>query len=625
MNRQLAYSFNILRFIVKYTFIVLSIGIILLIITLGGAYSDLKAAGTIGLSGKNHITAAVSAAQAQDWQTARGLATEARIEFEEASAKLEATRSNTAIKNLRPIRNQINDLDYLLKTAEILSRSLERILPIAGRLAEISSGYRNFSDFSTVDKADFLKTIYESEPELNGLKANIDLALLNLDRIHRVGVLWPVYSQLSDIKQELSQASYLLGKSTSLIKLLPALAGYPVESRFLILLQNNDELRPTGGFIGVYGTMVNKDGEIISIDTDDSYHIDAPASISSWNMQPPAPLRQYLKVDKWYFRDSNWSPDWPLSARKVSEIFHGESAAIGQPAQPFTGIIALTPEFIGDLFRLVGPIVVRGETYDADNFQPLLQYNVEIAYKDQNISSWDRKDIVDELMNELKNRLFNLSSDKISGLIATIDNNISKKNIQIFFYDSGWESLVREIGADGAIQNPAGDYLMVVDANLGAFKSDAVVKKDISYTLSQSPSGLEASVRLDYLHEGGFDWRTTRYRSYTRIYAPLGSRLIGLKGVNGATADLSATDDQELNKTVFGFFWTIEPGSGGSAVLNYTLPDKINQDMKNGNYSLYIQRQPGSRINSLKAIYKPAAGAIKERTDNLNADKIFKF
>ena len=324
-------------------------------------------------------------------------------------------------------------------------------------------------------------------------------------------------------------------------------------------------------------------------------------------------------------RDANWSPDWPTAAEKIKEIFNGESLAIDAGSEPFTGIAAITPDFIGDLLRLVGPIVVRGETYTPDNFQPLLQYNVEVAYKDQNISAWDRKDIVDELMSELKSCLFKLSADKLSELIKIVDNNIAEKNLQVYFPNAGWQSLAQEIGLSGEVKNPGSDYLMIIDANLGAFKSDAVIKKDITYTLNQNKDGLSAVVRLDYRHEGGFDWRTTRYRSYTRIYAPLGSRLISLKGVDETTADISVTDDSGLNKTVFGFFWTIEPGTGASAILSYNLPDRINVQMKTGVYGLMVQRQAGSRINSLKTSYKPLTGKSKEWSDNLNTDKYFKF
>ena len=146
---------------------------------------------------------------------------------------------------------------------------------------------------------------------------------------------------------------------------------------------------------------------------------------------------------------------------------------------------------------------------------------------------------------------------------------------------------------------------MIVDANLAAFKSDAVMKKNISYQVIGN-NKLTATIKLDYKHEGGFNWRTTRYRSYTRIYAPLGSTLVN----NGGLDDFSTVDDTTLGKTVFGFFWTIEPGAEKIASISYSLPDNIT----NSNYSLYFQKQSGSRLNNF---------TFKDWSGTLDRDKIF--
>lgn len=628
MKKHLALSFAFIWPLLKYAFLTAALLVVLILILLSSAYRDLKNAAAGGLEGKAEISAAVMAAQAQNWPAALSGAERAQILFTTALEDLNRTRRNPAVKNIGVIRTQINDLEYLLKTAEILSRSLGRTVPLIQELDNILSGAasRNFIDLPASDKSRFLQLIYESEPELNGLKANLNLAVLNLNKIHRIGVLWPIYRQISDIKQELSQTAALMDKTVLLVKLLPALAGYPDMSRFLLILQNNDELRPTGGFIGVYGILEIQNGEIVSLKTDDSYHLDMPSSLNNWNLEPPAPLKKYLKVEKWYLRDANWSPDWPTAAKQIEEIYNGEIKSVGQPVASFIGVIAINPDLTADLIRLVGPIMINGETYDADNFQPLLQYNVEVAYKDQNISSWDRKEIINELMDELKKRLFNLPSGNWSELLKTIDRNISAKNIQIYFKNADWENLAQSLRAGGEVKNTAGDYLLVVDSNLGSFKSDAVIKKKISYVLTEEKNGLNelsATVKLNYRHEGGFDWRTTRYRNYTRVYAPLGSRLISLNGLNETTADFSEVDDKDLNKTVFGFFWTIEPGATGEISLNYRLPTAIQEQFTANQYQLLMQKQAGQRLEGLEIIVnrlnkKP----LNFRTD-LETERVF--
>ncbi|MFA5184721.1 MAG: DUF4012 domain-containing protein [Patescibacteria group bacterium] len=610
----------------KYAIFIIAAILILILISLSSAYDDLGAAAKQGLAGKAALTEASQATQAQDWSSALSRAQQAELHFKLALEKLNNTRDNLAVKNLGPIRTQVNDLENLVKTAEILSRSLVRILPLATDLNKITSqsGGGNFVDLPEADRAQFLRLIYESEPELNGLKANLALAALNLDKIHRLGVLWPVYEEISDIKNELRQISLLMDRLSPLVKLMPVLTGYQQESRFLLIFQNNDELRASGGFIGVYGLLTSKNGQIISLTSDDSYHLDAPASVSdNWRLEPPAAIKKYLKVEKWYLRDANWSPDWPTSARQIEKIFQGESRAIGQPAEAFTGLVAITPDFVSDLIRLVGPITVKGTTYNADNFQPLLQYNVEIAYKDQDIASWDRKEIINELIAELKNRLFSLSASGWTELFKILDRNIAKKNIQLYFPDAVWENLARDLGASGEVTKTENDYLLTVDSNLGAFKSDAVVKKKLYYDVREEADQLTATVRLNYRHEGKFDWRTTRYRSYTRIYAPLGSRLIALHGVDQATADINVTDDQNLGKTVFGFFFTVEPGSAREVSLSYRLPETIRKKLSSGQYQLLVQRQAGQRITSLDIWIKPLKGQEQRWSTDLESDQNF--
>lgn len=625
MKTSALYALSLMGKILSYALILL-IGLFFIsLILLSNTYSKFKSAYSLGLEGKNELTSAISLVQAQNWDEALLKSQAAEQNFTKALDSLESSKSNIIIQKIPVFQSQVNDLEYLFQTTEILSRSLTRSIPLAKELSRIRSGSAggNFSNLNDQEKAQFLKLIYESEPEFNGLQANLDLALININKIHKIGVLFPIYGQITEYKVQLQEAADLMTKLTPLTKLLPALGGYPNESNFLILLQNNDELRPTGGFIGAYGLATTRNGDIVSLDTNDSYHLDMPA-VDKWKKEPPVPLKKYLKVENWYLRDSNWVPDWPLAAQKINEIYTGESLAIGQAAPNFSGIIAINPDFITDLLRLVGPINIKGEDYNADNFQELLQYNVEIAYRDRNISSWDRKEIINELLAELKTRLYNLPTNDWGALLKIIDNNIAAKNLQLYFNNDNLENLAKNIGASGEVKQANSDYLMVVDANLAAFKSDAVVKKKINYELSQRNGSATASLTLNYRHEGDFNWRTTRYRSYTRIYLPLGSRFVTSSGLDSDTADWSTLDDPILNKTIFGFFFTVEPGTEREITIHYTLPDSINQQLTNNNYELLVQKQSGRRTQELKVELNQQSGNTKRWTSDLNTDKVFK-
>lgn len=188
-----------------------------------------------------------------------------------------------------------------------------------------------------------------------------------------------------------------------------------------------------------------------------------------------------------------------------------------------------------------------------------------------------------------------MSYDNYPKILNLVNNNLAKKNIQVYLNHPTGQELIKSLGWAGEIKDSTGDYLMIVDANLAAFKSDAVVSKNWSYTLNQEADSLKATLNLKYQHNGQYDWRTTKYRSYTRILAPLGSTFIS---ANGPETKVDVYDDTSLNKTIFGYFFTVDPQKSKEIILEYRLPNKIFEQAKNSSYNLYWQKQSGSRIES---------------------------
>ncbi len=626
---KVATSLNRFFVFLKYVFWLLFVLIIVFLALLIPSFNDLSVAGQNALKAKADLEKAIYLVKEVDLAAATSSAKEAQFGFSESLVALNKVSSRKVISYFKPFNSQVEELKYLVRTGEIISRSFLGALPLAENFSSIffSGGVLNSLDDEK--RAELIRLTYESEPELIGLKANLDLALLDLKKINKFSVLYPVYKDLVFAREELESALEILEQVIYLTKIVPALAGYPEPANFLFIMHNNDELRPSGGFIGVYGLMATKLGKIETLTTYDSYHLDMPASISgNWNLAPPEALAKYLKVKNWYLRDSNWSPDWPTSARNIQEIYQGEKRAISEEPENFNGIIGLNPDFIAELIDLVGPIEIRGEIYERENFQELLQYNVEVAYLEQDISSWDRKDVVNEILYELKERLFNLSPDNFYQLINIMSTNVAEKNIQLYFNEARLEGLAKRLNAGGEVKMALADYLLVVDANLGAFKTDAVVKKGIDYEINLEKNKAEVSLRLAYRHEGGFDWRTTRYRSYTRVYLPLGSKLKSLEPFGLAKLEEDSVisyDDLELNKTVVAFFFSLEPGTAGGLDLEYDLAESLALSLNSSNYNLLVQKQSGRETESFDFRLKEEEKIKQENSYNFESDFLIDF
>ena len=554
--------------------------------------------GKYTLSAKNNIELSLDLILNEDFEKSLEYSQLAKNDFNLANKYLNDIEDRNPLFKFNINKVYLSEIDKLVSTGHVLSDSLYIISNLAIEANNQVNLFKKDETLTLDEKIilyDFFKDI---RPEIITIENNIELSLYNLSDIEDFFILASLKDQLFEIRDRLKQANILLKQSLSIIDLFPALAGYPEKNRILLLFQNNDELRPTGGFIGSLATLeIENFGENIDMQVKDVYHLDMP-SIEFLDTVPPEPISKYMGVEKWYLRDANWSPDFEISAKFIEELFYKEAYYANMEFNNLDAIIAITPAFIQNLLKLTGPIILDEIEYNEKNLQAELQYQTGIAYRDDDISSWDRKNIMNDLALILKDRLQNISNYQLLTLSEIIENAILRKDLQTYFTNNELQKKANRLNSSGQIIQTDNDYLMIVDANLAAFKTDAVVVKDWAYNLDIVNEKVIANLILDYKHEGDFNWRTTRYRSYTRVLTPPDSEFINLTGLNKNQADFSAYYDNELNKNVFAFFFSVEPNQNISIELSYALPDYIYQEILNGKYELYLQRQAGSRINS---------------------------
>jgi hypothetical protein len=382
----------------------------------------------------------------------------------------------------------------------------------------------------------------------------------------------------------------------------------------LLLLQNNHELRPGGGFLGQYGVLKVKDGKITSFTFEDANLLDQRIEAK---ITPPWPLTRYAQIKKWKFRDSNWSPDFPTNAAKA-EYFYRLSGGRTQ----FDGVVAINADIFDKVLSLTGPITIPVETfaYDADsgafskkietktftgeNGTLLLEEAVEkkfLVNKEIDIPAeykQNRKNVMKTLSSEIVNRVDGI--DDIQKIANLGLEELRNKNIQIYFKDSTLQEKVASVHWDGGVSKDwSKDYLMIVDANLGALKSDYYIRRSLDYTVDFTGEKPIATVRYIYDHTATRgDWRTSDYHTYTRVLAPSGSKYVEQSRVK--TGGVSSQESAEWKKMVFGYKVDALIGTTLPTGISYELPTTITPD----DYELLIQKQSGTGTVPVKVTLK---------------------
>lgn len=495
-------------------------------------------------------------------------------------------------------------------TAEALRIVADLYVPFKER-ADLRLG-----DVSIAEREELLRRMALALPLLQGVQQKMENSVSALSVISREGLVPELAEGLQDLSTRVQYGVEFLRDGLPLLKVAPALLGYPHPRTYLFILENSDELRPTGGFIGTYGILKMEAGHPTKFFTDDVYNLDRH---SHKNSRPyaPEPLAQYLEQRRWFLRDANWAPDFPTSARTILQFYEEESARAcrgnfdvvlqdlcATRDTRLDGVIAITPSAITPLLKLTGPLTVQGQIFGADNLASALEYEVEINFAQKGIPRPQRKEIISELGYALIARLLTLPAVQWPVALQAVREALDERQILVYSKDEAAQVNFARAGWTGELVQSDDDYLAVFDANLFALKTDPFVSRSIFYAVRQEESrGLVGEVELVYNYpKSGPAWKTKGYRSWTRVYVPKGSVLISAQGAMEEENNPKpgrVQIGQEFGKTFFGVFFAVQAGGSHRLRFMYRLPENIGAGLSAGHYALLVQKQPGTLGHSL--------------------------
>ena len=421
---------------------------------------------------------------------------------------------------------------------------------------------------------------------------------------------------------------------------LPALLGADGPRRYLIMAQNEDEMRATGGFLTGAGVITLDNGRIADLSFKDANQVDDWAS-KPYDF-PPQPFYDFMGLEMLLFRDANFWPNFPTSAQKAMDLY-----AYGQGVPPLDGAIAIDQEFLRLLVDATGPVPIPGSdrTISANNLIQTLREARNIQ-EGQEVQDWvqNRKAFLGGFALAIRAKLeSNFGDIDPVKLVGNMAGAAEQRHLAVYMRDRGLAGALAETGWDGRLpQAPPGDFLMAVDTNMGYNKVNVLVERRLDYTVNlNTPS--QATATVHYRHPGApsaepcfqgvaeefeqaADYLTLAdqcYWNYLRVYAPAGSQLVessrhtvpGSTLFSGQTWD--ATGQRVLEQpglTTFANFMLVPQASETSAYFRYTLPEGITEDDSGGTfYRLTVYKQPGTRPEPLRlAVTLPAGATLLE-------------
>lgn len=516
-----------------------------------------------------------------------------------------------------PIANwYYNDADHLMKaafygldSAEILVDSVKPYADLLGL-----KGQGSFVMGSAEQRIQTaILTMSKITPRIDEVAKDLVLAQKEIDAV--VPSHYPAIFGIGKIRTQLIAAQKLtdqgvtfVSEARPLIKVLPSLLGESKEKKYLILFQNDKEIRPTGGFITAYAVF-RIDKGIIHVDkADDIYNLDN--SLVGKKKAPDVILKYLPKVYTFNIRDSNLSPDYVESMKTFMSLYENASDKTN-----IDGIIALDTHVLASTIKILDDeVVAEGITFTTKPDKrcncPQAIYQLE-SLTDQPKSldlritkladvQAHRKDIIGVLLYSIMQKALKSSPKLYWGpLVQQMIQDTNEKHVLFYLFDKEAQKGIESLNAAGKIKKFEGDYLHINEANFGGAKANLFVKENVeqSYNIKDDGS-IEKTITVNYKNpfepsdcnlERGNLCLNGVLRDWIRVYTPKGSTYIDSKG-----SEVKVTSQDEFDKTVFEGFLTVRPLGAATYTLSYKLPFKLDS---NSSLPLLMQKQPGTDKN----------------------------
>jgi hypothetical protein len=395
-------------------------------------------------------------------------------------------------------------------------------------------GQGSFVGGTTEDRIiKIIETIDKVNPSLDEVsqKINIinqELEAVNPKRYPYVKIQGQSVENLISMAQEQTgQANALLAQFRPALNVLPEVAGLTKSQKYLVLFQNDAELRATGGFMTAYAVLKVDKGKVSPENSSDIYDLD---NKFTKRITPPDIIRTLLKVSSWHLRDMNLSPDFKTSMEQFVSYYNelpGEAKV--------DGVIAVDTQLLTDLVRILGPIDVPGfGKFTADNDPrcdcPQVFYALEeMADRPTYMIRTDRKAVLGPLMQTILVRAYSAPKQVWPDLFTTIWKNMNQKHVLMYFFNEDFQNAAENINVAGRIKEYDADYLHINDSNFGGAKTNMFTTQTVDQEITKEGNFLTKTVTITYKNprkgdncnlEAGKLCLNGKMPNWTRVYLP---------------------------------------------------------------------------------------------------------
>ena len=337
--------------------------------------------------------------------------------------------------------------------------------------------------------------------------------------------------------------------------------------------------------MGSYVKLKVQSSKLKSVEVEDIYQPDGQLV---GYVEPPAPIKQAFPFGSWKLRDSNWDVDFSVAGEQIAWFLE-------QGGEHVDGVIAVNLSLVNKMLEILGGVktVTYNERVTAENLRNLAQTYSEVHK--------EKRDFLGAVGAALFERIKGAKLTEEIKILRLVYDQVQKGQILVWVKDKDVEQEILEKEWGGGLGNYGGDYLYIVESNLGANKANCCVTRSVVQLID----GDKEKLSIKWENSSQFPdpkppvfWGGN-YIDYVRVVVPAAAQI----------KDAEKYDIETRGRSkIVGFWVTVPAGQTAAAELVYDLP---------ASNTILVRRQPG--IESFP--YKLVVDGKVVVSDTIDRDK----
>lgn len=352
-----------------------------------------------------------------------------------------------------------------------------------------------------------------------------------------------------------------LASASTALQVMPTMLGGDEQRNYLLVFQNNAEIRATGGLPGAVALLEAADGRIQLGRQVGAKTISSPG-------RPYLPLTAaeeelYGELLGTYFVNANMTPDFPRTASLMKAGWESELP------ERIDGVIAIDPVALSYLLAVTGPVQVGDVSITAENVVDQLLHGAYLRYEDPA----DQDAFFQEVARSAFDQVLG-GADDAQGVLRALARGADESRIYVHSFDAAEQEVLSgsevagelAVGQDGqpqvavALNDSTGakmSYFLRYDVRVEATSCGDGVQSYVGSAVLESMAPDDAADLPDYITGGGLGADPGTQFVNVQMFAPVGGSVTDLR-VNSSRIE-SAVVDQD-GRPVDTLAIQLEPG-----------------------------------------------------------------